>query len=74
MSGAELVREAFPDASDEAVEYMLWNCNSYPMGSGDPNLSAVEYYRKLLLELKQKSDGDIQKAIDISFKEVWNGG
>lgn len=73
MTGIELVQEVFPTASNEIAEYMLWNCTSYPFGSGDPNLSAIEYYKQLLERLKQKSGGDVQKAIDISFKEVWNG-
>ncbi len=63
MTGLEFVRHIFgPCAMDEA-ESLLWTCTAYPMCS-------VELVKEQLLDIKDKSGGDVGKALAIADAET----
>lgn len=45
----DLVREVFPDANKEEIEFLLWEKTSYPFGS-------ESYIKECLIDLKNTLD------------------
>lgn len=54
---ADVVREVYPDADDDLVEFLLWEKTAYPMG-GASNV------RELLTTLKATQDAGLTPCDD----------
>jgi hypothetical protein len=56
MTWQELVKEYFPEATNDDVQYILWNETSFPYFWNIPEdgLTGEECCRKQLKELKEK--------------------
>ncbi len=63
MTGIELVKEVFPEATDQEAGYILWNHTGFPeFFRGD---SAEAYFRQQLEEYKQN-------LITMAPDEIWH--
>ncbi len=51
------------------AQELLWNCTSYPFGSGDPAISSNDWYLRQLDVLYAASHGDTNLAFGIACKD-----
>lgn len=59
----EVIKKFFPDASEEAAEYFLWNGTAYPFaGEG--------YLRRQIARARGRSGGDIGRAIEMAYEDL----
>jgi len=70
MTGQELVKDVFPDATDQQASDAIWHLTSFPFGSPKDGIDAEAWYRKMLEEYHEKSGGDINKAYEIADQEM----
>jgi len=70
MTGQELVKDVFPDATDQQASDAIWQLTSFPFGSPKDGIDAQAWYRKMLEEYREKSGGDIDKAFEIAEQEI----
>ena len=64
MTWTDLVEKAFPEARFYAQrDALLWCCTSFPACS-------PEHARKQLLEIRQRSGGDVPLALDLSHADL----
>jgi hypothetical protein len=68
MTGAKLVREFFPNATDDECEGLLWQCTCFPAMGGDDK--AIEYYRTQLRDMAEKSNSIPVRAMAIADAEI----
>jgi hypothetical protein len=63
MTYIDLVKKHWPEVSDEVADMILWEMTAFPFAS-------VEHTEKQIIEIRELSGGDIQKACDICMKKT----
>ncbi len=59
----EFVRRVWGSCTDEQADTLLWSCTAFPCCD-------VPHLEKQLLDIKEKSGGDFEKAWRIAEKET----
>ena len=58
----DYVQGIFPEATEEDVEYVLWECTEFPMCGNT-------HTKKQIQDMKDASDGTLKNAIENITKE-----
>lgn len=72
MTGIELVRKHFPNATDDFADYVLWNRTGFP-SFFDSDIGAEKYFENQIIEFKKLLDAGKTPCDLCNSEAVKNG-